>query len=182
MQNDYAQAAIIAENDARLATERVAYDSPKGKINGQYVNSILAKREAVLAGFDEAILLDDDGFVAEATGENIFLVKGGALVIGIGFTNSGLALAASDGEATPTSAEPKALDPTELDSWLAVDAKGKVTVFYGKCDMGQGCDVAMAQIVVKSPAGFWNKSAAVPTFTHVVPPSADCCRVAVQAE
>jgi branched-chain amino acid aminotransferase len=53
---------------------------PKGKINGQYVNSILAKRAAVLAGFDEAILLDDDGFVAEATGENIFLVKGGAVI------------------------------------------------------------------------------------------------------
>jgi branched-chain amino acid aminotransferase len=53
---------------------------PKGKINGQYVNSILAKRAAVLAGFDEAILLDDDGFVAEATGENIFLVKNGALI------------------------------------------------------------------------------------------------------
>ena len=34
LQNDYAQAAIIAENDARLVTERVSYDSPKGKING----------------------------------------------------------------------------------------------------------------------------------------------------
>ena len=34
LQNDYAQAAIVAENDARLVTERVAYDSPKGKING----------------------------------------------------------------------------------------------------------------------------------------------------
>jgi branched-chain amino acid aminotransferase len=53
---------------------------PKGKINGQYVNSILAKRAAVLAGFDEAIMLDDDGFVAEATGENIFLVKNGAVI------------------------------------------------------------------------------------------------------
>jgi carboxymethylenebutenolidase len=34
LQNDYAQAAIVAENDARLATERVSFDSPKGKING----------------------------------------------------------------------------------------------------------------------------------------------------
>ncbi|MBX5484745.1 MAG: branched-chain amino acid transaminase [Myxococcaceae bacterium] len=44
----------------------------RGKITGQYVNSILAKREAVLAGYDEAILLDISGFVAEASGENIF--------------------------------------------------------------------------------------------------------------
>ena len=42
-----------------------------------YVNSILAKREAALAGFDEALFVDDDGFVCEATGENIFLVKDG---------------------------------------------------------------------------------------------------------
>lgn len=46
----------------------------RGKITGQYVNSILAKREAVLAGYDEAILLDISGFVAEASGENIFQV------------------------------------------------------------------------------------------------------------
>ncbi len=46
----------------------------RGKITGQYVNSILAKREAVLAGYDEAILLDISGFVAEASGENIFTV------------------------------------------------------------------------------------------------------------
>jgi branched-chain amino acid aminotransferase len=53
---------------------------PKGKINGQYVNSILAKRTAQLGGFDEAIMLDDDGYVAEATGENIFIVKQGRLI------------------------------------------------------------------------------------------------------
>ena len=46
----------------------------RGKITGQYVNSILAKREAVLSGYDEAILLDISGFVAEASGENIFQV------------------------------------------------------------------------------------------------------------
>jgi branched-chain amino acid aminotransferase len=46
----------------------------RGKISGQYVNSILAKREAVLGGYDEAILLDISGFVAEASGENIFCV------------------------------------------------------------------------------------------------------------
>lgn len=46
----------------------------RGKITGQYVNSILAKREAVLAGYDEAVLLDISGFVAEASGENIFCI------------------------------------------------------------------------------------------------------------
>ena len=47
----------------------------RGKITGQYVNSILAKREAVQGGYDEAILLDVSGLVAEASGENIFLVS-----------------------------------------------------------------------------------------------------------
>ncbi|RMG18524.1 MAG: branched-chain amino acid transaminase [Deltaproteobacteria bacterium] len=51
----------------------------KGKIVGQYVNSILAKREALLDGFDEAILLDPEGFVSEASGENVFCVRGGTL-------------------------------------------------------------------------------------------------------
>ena len=51
----------------------------KGKICGQYVNSILAKREAQASGHDEAILLDANGHVTEATGENLFMVKGGRL-------------------------------------------------------------------------------------------------------
>ncbi|HXN41267.1 MAG TPA: branched-chain amino acid transaminase [Myxococcaceae bacterium] len=46
----------------------------RGKITGQYMNSIFAKREVVLAGYDEAILLDISGFVAEASGENLFCV------------------------------------------------------------------------------------------------------------
>jgi branched-chain amino acid aminotransferase group I len=53
---------------------------PKGKICGQYVNSIIAKRAAQAAGFDEAILLDEHGYVAEATGENVFLVDRGHLM------------------------------------------------------------------------------------------------------
>jgi branched-chain amino acid aminotransferase len=51
----------------------------KGKTCGDYVNSILAKREALLDGYDEAILLDTQGLVAEASGENLFLVREGAL-------------------------------------------------------------------------------------------------------
>lgn len=53
---------------------------PKGKINGQYVNSVLAKRTALLAGYDEAILLDANGDVAEATGENLFVVRDGVVL------------------------------------------------------------------------------------------------------
>ncbi len=49
----------------------------KGKITGQYVNSILAKRAALTAGYDEAILLDAQGFVCEGSGENIFMVENG---------------------------------------------------------------------------------------------------------
>jgi len=51
----------------------------KGKTCGDYVNSILAKREALLDGFDEAIMLDGAGMVAEATGENLFLVRDGEI-------------------------------------------------------------------------------------------------------
>ncbi len=51
----------------------------KAKISGNYVNSVLAKREAIADGYNEALMLDVDGYVAEATGENIFLVKNGKL-------------------------------------------------------------------------------------------------------
>lgn len=47
----------------------------KAKICGNYVNSIFAKREAVGLGFDEAIMLDTEGYVSEASGENIFIMK-----------------------------------------------------------------------------------------------------------
>ncbi len=47
----------------------------KGKICGQYVTSVLAKRMAIKSGFDEALMLDPQGYVAEGTGENIFIVK-----------------------------------------------------------------------------------------------------------
>lgn len=51
----------------------------RAKITGQYVNSILAKCDVKALGYDEAILLDPDGYVAEGTGENIFLVRRGQL-------------------------------------------------------------------------------------------------------
>jgi branched-chain amino acid aminotransferase len=52
---------------------------PRAKITGLYVNSALAKSEAVVNGYDEAILLSHDGHVAEGSAENIFLVRRGVL-------------------------------------------------------------------------------------------------------
>jgi branched-chain amino acid aminotransferase len=51
----------------------------KAKVCGFYVNSILAKREVMKDGYDEAILLDAEGFIAEASGENVFMVRDGVL-------------------------------------------------------------------------------------------------------
>jgi len=51
----------------------------KAKSNGNYTNSILALHEALDSGCDEALLLDNEGYVAEGSGENIFLVKNGEL-------------------------------------------------------------------------------------------------------
>jgi branched-chain amino acid aminotransferase len=48
---------------------------PKGKVCGHYVNNILAKNEAKRMGYDEAVMLDTEGNVAEASGENIFVVR-----------------------------------------------------------------------------------------------------------
>jgi branched-chain amino acid aminotransferase len=59
-----------------FARHHVNAKMTKGKTCGDYVNSILAKREALLDGYDEAIMLDTSGLVSEATGENIFLVRG----------------------------------------------------------------------------------------------------------
>jgi branched-chain amino acid aminotransferase len=51
----------------------------KAKVSGNYVSSILAKTESHRAGFDEAIMLGPDGYVAECTGENLFLVRNGQI-------------------------------------------------------------------------------------------------------
>ena len=51
----------------------------KAKISGNYANSILAKTEAVRLGFNEALLLDPQGYVAECAGENLFMVRQGRL-------------------------------------------------------------------------------------------------------
>lgn len=51
----------------------------KAKVTGNYANSFLAKTESVRLGFEEAILLDPQGYVAECTGENLFMVRGGKI-------------------------------------------------------------------------------------------------------
>jgi branched-chain amino acid aminotransferase len=60
---------------------RISADSliPHAKATGQYLNSILAKIESYKAGYQEAILLDDHGHVCEGSGENIFIVRDGAI-------------------------------------------------------------------------------------------------------
>lgn len=51
----------------------------RGKVCGYYVNSQLAKKEAIACGYDEALLLDTEGYVSEGSGENIFIVRNGIL-------------------------------------------------------------------------------------------------------
>src|SRR4051812_37175180 len=51
----------------------------KGKITGQYVNGVMAKREALRGGYDEALMLDTEGFLTEGTGENLFMIRDGVV-------------------------------------------------------------------------------------------------------
>ena len=53
---------------------------PAAKATGQYINSSLAKVEAIKAGYDEAIMLNKEGYVADASGENVFIVRDGTLI------------------------------------------------------------------------------------------------------
>ena len=62
-----------------FARHHINVSLAKAKMTGQYTNSVLAKREAKFGGYDEAILLDANGFVSEGSGENIFVVKKGVL-------------------------------------------------------------------------------------------------------
>jgi branched-chain amino acid aminotransferase len=63
-----------------FARHHVNVSLAKGKITGQYTNSVLAKREAKMAGYDEALMLDPSGYLSEGSGENVFIVKGGTLM------------------------------------------------------------------------------------------------------
>jgi branched-chain amino acid aminotransferase len=75
------QAAMTGVRAKVASWRRISPDSliPHAKASGQYLNSVLAKVESVKAGYEEAILLDAQGFVSEGTGENIYVVRDGVI-------------------------------------------------------------------------------------------------------
>jgi branched-chain amino acid aminotransferase len=76
---DEALARGIRANISSFTRHHVNVMMTKAKISGNYANSFLAKTESVRLGFEEAILLDPAGYVAECTGENIFIVRRGKI-------------------------------------------------------------------------------------------------------
>jgi branched-chain amino acid aminotransferase len=71
--------AGIRAKISSFARHHINVSLAKAKMTGQYTNSVLAKREARLGGYDEAILLDVNGYVSEGSGENIFVVRRGVI-------------------------------------------------------------------------------------------------------
>ncbi len=69
----------IRVKTSSFARHHVNVTMCRAKYSGTYANSILANQEAINNGYDEALLLDVDGFVAEGAGENLFIVKNGKL-------------------------------------------------------------------------------------------------------
>jgi branched-chain amino acid aminotransferase len=57
----------------------VNVDMTRGKVCGYYVNSQIAKKEAIACGYDEALMLDTEGYVSEGSGENVFIVRNGKI-------------------------------------------------------------------------------------------------------
>lgn len=81
----YEAAAILPQNGARLKTSvwrRIPdYSIPsRAKVNGAYVNSVLAKQDALDSGYDDCIFLDGYGHVCELSAANIFIVRNGTLI------------------------------------------------------------------------------------------------------
>jgi len=81
----YEAASILPKNGARLKTSvwrRIPdYAIPsRAKVNGAYVNSVLAKQDAIDSGYDDCIFLDVNGHVCELSAANIFIVRDGALI------------------------------------------------------------------------------------------------------
>jgi len=70
----------IRANVSSFTRHHVNVSMTKAKVSGNYANSFLAKTESVRLGFDEAIMLDPQGYVAECTGENLFLVRKGRII------------------------------------------------------------------------------------------------------
>ena len=76
---------LLGEERVKVMISSYQRPNPKSipidaKITGTYANSILATEEAISKGFDEALLLDSDGFISEGSGENFFLEKDGVLL------------------------------------------------------------------------------------------------------
>jgi branched-chain amino acid aminotransferase len=69
----------VRANTSSFTRHHANVTMTKAKICGNYVNSVLAKTESVRLGFDEAIMLDPQGYVAECTGENLFVVRKSAI-------------------------------------------------------------------------------------------------------
>ena len=69
----------IRANISSFTRHHINVMMTKAKITGNYANSTLAKTESVRLGFDEAIMLDTQGYVSECTGENLFIVRGGKI-------------------------------------------------------------------------------------------------------
>ena len=78
MDEDAREAGVRAHTSS-LTRHHVNISMCKAKCSGNYVNSILALSEAQDNGYDEAVLLDSEGYVAEGSGENIFLVRDGLI-------------------------------------------------------------------------------------------------------
>lgn len=107
---------------AQVSTWRRTDDNAipaRGKVTGAYVNGALAKSEAQLNGYDEAIVLTQDGHVSEGSAENLFIVRNGALItapvtdnILEGITRGRLMQVARDRLAV--SVEERSIDRTEL--------------------------------------------------------------------
>ena len=81
----YDAEAIVPTSGARLKTSvwrrTPDFSIPsRAKVNGAYVNSVLARQDAIDSGYDDCILLDTSGHVAELSAANIFIVRGGTLI------------------------------------------------------------------------------------------------------
>ncbi len=70
----------IRANISSFTRHHVNVSMTKAKISGNYANSILAKTESQRLGFEEAIMLDPQGYIAECTGENLFVIRHGKII------------------------------------------------------------------------------------------------------
>ena len=69
----------VSGSRSRLGGGSRTIPFPNAKATGTYINSILAKRDAVADGYDEALMLNIDGAIAEGSGENLFVIRDGVI-------------------------------------------------------------------------------------------------------